>query len=280
MSRFNDRCRRIFFRRSADLLLMTALLCGIAAVQAADAGDASRVLSCMRSNTPASLRTQNVTMELREHDVVVRSLRGRLYLLRDTAGAAAPGVLRANLRITEPEALAGGAYLITQTQDYLRSGMYVYLPSVKRVRRITGSVADGSLMGTQFSYNEFKQLQSAFGDLQATLEPPGKIDGRSVDVLSFHGFDGRESRYTGVRAWIDQQSCLPLKVEFSEGSRVLKRLSAPASAIQRDGSIWYLQQIEMRDLQNDASTLLTAEKGRASSAPSKLFDPASFYKVD
>ena len=50
------------------------------------------------------------------------------------------------------------------TDDYLRDGMFVYLPAVKRVRRVTGTFADGALMGTNFSYFDFKQLQNTFGD--------------------------------------------------------------------------------------------------------------------
>lgn len=282
MSRNHDR-RRSFghwpVTRIAAPLLM--LLCADLAA-AADARDLPQLLACMRSNSPTALRAQDVTMQVHEHGTVVRTLRGRLYVIRDKLSGAAPGVLRANLRITEPDALAGAAYLITQTQDYLHSGMYVYLPSVKRVRRVTGSVADGSLMGTQFSYYEFKQLQSAFGDLQATLEKPATIDGREVEVLSFKSLapDAKESRYSSVRAWIDRESCLPLKAEFYEGQRVLKRLSAPASAIRRDGAIWYLQQLEMRDLQADAHTTLSSEQARAGSSVAQLFDPETFYKVD
>ncbi|MDB5970516.1 MAG: outer rane lipoproteinsorting protein [Hydrocarboniphaga sp.] len=102
----------------------------------------------------------------------------------------------------------------------------------------------------------------------------------SPTVLRTQNVTMEESRYTSVRAWLDQESCLPLKAEFYEGTRPLKRLIAPASSIRREGSIWYLQQIEMHDLQNDAYTTLSSEKGRASSAPAKLFDPTSFYKVD
>jgi len=278
MNRHNDR-RRIFGACALALLLSGMMGAGTASAAAA-ARDAAQVLACMRANSPPALRAQNVTMEVYEHQSLVRTLRGRLFVQRDKAAGAAPGVLRANLRITEPGALAGAAYLITQTQDYLHSGMYVYLPSVKRVRRVTGSVADGSLLGTQFSYNEFKQLQSAFGDLQATLEAPETLDGRSVERLSFRGIDGKEARYSSVRAWIDQQSCLPLKAEFYEGARAAKRLTAPASAIRRDGAIWYLQQLEMHDLRGDAYTRLSTEKASTGSAAAKLFDPENFYQVD
>jgi hypothetical protein len=276
MSRYEQRRRR--YAVLAGLMLCAALATQTA--QAAPAKSAGDVLTCMRSNNATTLRTQKVTMDVREHGIPVRSLSGWLYTMRDNANGAAPGMLRANLRITEPEALAGGAYLITQTQDYLRNGMYVYLPSVKRARRVTGSVADGSLMGTQFSYNEFKQLQSAFGDLQATLEPAEQIEGRGVDVLSFRGFDGKESRYTSVRAWIDQQSCLPLKADFYSGNKVLKRMIAPVDAIHRDGSIYYLQQFQMRDLENDALTELRSQKGSTHSTAAKLFDPETFFQVD
>jgi hypothetical protein len=267
-------------RRRYYAVLAGLMGCCAQTAYAADAKDAAQVLGCMQANSPTALRTQKVTLDVREHGIPVRSLSGWLYTMRDGAKGAAPGMLHVNLRITEPEALAGGAYLITQTQDYLRSGMYVYLPSVKRVRKVTGSVADGSLMGTQFSYGEFKQLQSAFGDLRATLETADAIEGRRVEVLSFRGFDNRESRYTSARVWVDQQSCVPLRADFSVGSTVLKRMIAPASAIRRDGNSYYLVQLQMRDLENDALTELRSEKGSTRSTPAKLFDPETFYLVN
>ncbi|WP_428311483.1 outer membrane lipoprotein-sorting protein [Hydrocarboniphaga sp.] len=256
-------------------LLCCALLCGAPVARAADAKDAEQVLSCMRANSSSALRTQKITMDVRERGIPVRSLAGWLYTMRDHAG-----LLRVNLRITEPEALAGGAYLINQTADAPRGGMYVYLPSVGRVRKLSGSVADGALMGTQFSYVEFKQLQSAFGDLHATLETPEDIEGRRVEVLSFRGFDSSQSRYSGARAWIDQQSCVPLKADFMAGTKVLKRMIAPASSIRRDGAVYYVQQLQMRDLENDALTELRSEKGSTRSTAAKLFDPETFYTAN
>lgn len=256
--------------------LLCAVLCSLPlAAPAADAGTADEVLSCMRANSSSALRTQKITMDVREHGIPVRSLAGWLYTMRDSAG-----LLRVNLRITEPEALAGGAYLISQARDAPRGGMYVYLPSVGRVRKLSGSVADGALMGTQFSYVEFKQLQSAFGDLHATLETPDAIEERRVEVLSFRGFDNRESRYTSARVWVDQQSCVPLKADFMAGAKVLKRMIAPASAIRRDGSSNYLVQLQMRDLENDALTELRAQKGSTRSTPAQLFDPETFYTAN
>lgn len=273
---------------SSWVMLAPAVAAAPAAVAAAASGKTTtpatrelpQLLACMRANSPTRLRGQRVTMELREHGELMRTLRGQLYVKRDTVpGSGANGTLRANLRITEPEALAGGSYLITQTQDYLHSGMYVYLPSVRRVRRITGSVADGSLMGTQFSYDEFKQLQSAFGDLQATLETPTTLDGRDVEQLLFASAGGKDARYDRVRAWVDRESCLPLKAEFYDGERVVKRLSAPASAIQHDGGLWYLKRIDMLDVLADATTTLSAEPMAVVGSPAKLFDPEQFYKA-
>ena len=51
--------------------------------------DLPQLLACMRANSPTRLRGQKVTMELREHGELMRTLRGQLYVKRDTAPGTA-----------------------------------------------------------------------------------------------------------------------------------------------------------------------------------------------
>jgi hypothetical protein len=202
-----------------------------------------------------------------------RTLKGRVFVSRE-----AKGPLRTMLRIDQPANLKGAAYLVTETDDFLRDGMYVYLPAVGRVRRVSGTFADGSLMGTEFSYYDYKQLQSAFGDMSGKLEGPDRVDGRPVNVLVFKALPDVETRYGSVRAWVDEKTCVPLRSDFYEGDKVVKRLTAPISALQQSGNYWYLSQIEMLSLPSGArSVMKMSEVTSGGTLPAVYFNPRSFH---
>lgn len=251
-------------------------LLGLLTMAPAWADDAQKIVGCMRANVPPHLVIGRVVLTSFDRGGGARTVTGRLFTRRDGGGPAA--LMQATLRIDGPAELRGAAYHVRETQDYLRDGMFVYLPAVRRVRRITGSFADGSLLGTDFSYFDFKQLQNAFGDLAATLEPAEPINGRPAHVLRFRALEGTETRYSGARAWIDREACVAVRAEFLEGNKVVKELSSPEGSLKRAGKVWYVSQIEMREPAAGTRTVLLLGRLDADAAPpARLFDPTSFY---
>lgn len=257
--------------RFAPLLLLLAL-----APAQADPG-AERVLECMRQNVPPAIRVQDFELKVTDAAGEVATLAGKLYAQREAQGPD-KSFTHAMMRVDQPEHLKGASYLVRQTDDYLRDGMYVYLPSVRRVRRVSGTFADGALLGTTFSYYDFKQLASAFGDLDARLEPATKIGDRPVQVLAFKTMEGAETAYSGARAWIDDKTCLPLKVEFLEKDKPRKRLTAEPGALRQVGKGWYLSESRIVDLKDNSSTVLRIVKiSDGEQLPSRYFHPNTFY---
>ena len=80
--------------------------------------------------------------------------------------------------------------------------------------------ADGALLGTDFSYNDFKQLQNAFGGFSAAQLDPETVAQRPAWVLSFKPVPDVKSAYTEVRTWVDQKTCVPLKTDFYEAGKL------------------------------------------------------------
>ncbi len=259
------------------LLLAVTWIPAQAAAAPKTATSAAEVLQCLRANIPPAMRIQDLDLTTTDYAGVEHTLKGRLYLITDKSDIAA-GEARAMLRIDQPDQLAGAAYLVRQTDDYLRDGMYVYLPSVRRVRRVTGTFADGSMLGTAFSYYDFKQLQNAFGDLEGLLEAPQAIAGRATHVLRFKPTAGVETRYSGVTAWIDQASCLPLKVDFYEGDTVRKQYTATPGALRQSGGYWHVSESELLDLKDKTRTRLRVLKvTNSKDLANRYFDPKTFY---
>lgn len=259
------------------LVFAFSLLIAGTAWSQVDPGD---VMQCVGANVPVNLSLRRVSLTTEDRAGKSTTLQARIYAMREPAGQPGQGRLRAMMQIDAPENLAGAAYLVRETDATSRDGMYVYLPSVGRVRRVTGSFSDGALLGTKFSYFEFKQLMNAFRDLTPRALGRDKVGERPAFVVEFTPLGGADTRYTSVRAWFDQQSCLPLRADFRQGNEVVKRISAPASAISQAGDNWYLDQIRIKVLADGSQTVLRVNNVSLDEPMSGYyFDPETFYTV-
>jgi hypothetical protein len=232
-----------------------------------------KMLQCVRTNVPSALRVQSVELDYAAGNGATRTLKGRLYTMRE----GAEGLGRALLHIDAPDYMAGASYLVREGKA--GDEMYVYLPSFKRVRRVVGDAGYDSMLGTNFSYVDFKQIENGFGDAPATLEAPQEIEQRPAYVVSFKPQPGASANgYSGIRIWIDQQACVALKVDFYDGTTVRKEFTAPAAALHQNGNTWYASQAQLRDLRDGSSTQLhLADAGSDGEQPGRLFDPQQFY---
>lgn len=235
------------------------------------ANDAQQVFDCMKANIPQTLRIQEIQLDATDRSGGVRSLRGKLYAKRED------GLVRVMLRVAEPANVAGAAYLVRETGQR-EDDMYVFLPAVNRVRHVTGNFANGSLLGTDFSYAEVKLIQNAFTGAAGKLEAQEKIDGRDAHVVSLRPARTESAPYSQVKIWVDKKSCVALKAEFFSGDNVRKRLTAAAAGLKQSGKLWYAGEMEMKDLKEGTYTTLKVT-GVSSDIDlgSKPFDPSSFH---
>lgn len=238
------------------------------------ADDAQKVLECMRGNVPSSLRVQDIELISTDRSQGSRSLRGKLFAQNEASR------VRVMLKVSAPENLAGSAFLLREAAKVSEQGMYVYLPSVRRVRRITGEFADGALLGSDFSYQEFRHLQNSFQDLSSTLEPAELIEQRPVHVLLSVPQAGSPANTARIRSWVDQQTCVPLKVEFYQNQSLQKVLTIPVSALKRSNQRWYPAEASIRDVKAGTSSQLRVLGVESGSKISKgSFEPSLFYRL-
>jgi hypothetical protein len=251
--------------------LAVTLLLTLSASAAADPA-VDKIMDCMRANVPPTLRIQEIQLQATDRAGATRTMRGKLFALRDK------GLVRAMLRISEPNDLAGASYLVRETGEGKADEMYMFLPAVGRSRRISGASGDGSFLGTDFSYNDIKELENAFNGADGKLEKPDQIEQRPMNVITFVPKPEQASRYSRLRAWVDQKTCVALKVDFYEGDTQRKELTAPVSALQQSGTYWYLSQATMQDLKDHTTTKLNVTGvNSGGDLASRYFDPHSYY---
>lgn len=247
------------------------ILLALAISLPAQADEMQQIFDCMRANIPQTLRIQDIVLDATDRSGGTRSLRGRLYAKREQ------GLVRVMLRVSEPSNIAGAAYLVRESGQR-EDDMYVFLPAVNRVRHVTGNFANGSLLGTDFSYAEVKLLQNAFTGAAARLEAPDKIDKRPVHVLLLRPAKTEGAPYSSMRIWVDQKTCVALKAEFYNGDTPRKRLTAPVAALKQADNFWYVSDMEMRDLKEGTYTTLKVNGVSGDvDLGNRPFNPNAFY---
>lgn len=248
-----------------------ACLMLLSAAGHAQAGDVGKVLDCMRGNIPNTVRIQTVEITAVDRSGGERKLKGRLFGTRENDR------VRIMLRVEAPHDLAGAAYLVREGET--SDEMYLYVPALRKVRRITGASLDGQLWGTDLSYNDFKQVQNAFSGAGAVLEPAAQYLQRPVNVVSFVPRKEDGSRYRKIRTQVDQQTCVALMVEFFEAAGVRKQLTVKPSDLKKSGPHWFASNIEVRDVKNQSRTLLQVTGvSSGDKLASRYFNPQTFYQ--
>jgi len=253
------------------LLAAAAVLAGLLLASPARAGAAEdKLLACMRANIPPTLRIQEFELTSADRKGGQRLLKGRLFAKRENE------LLRAMLKLSAPADVSGAAYLVREGEK--ADEMYVFLPALNKVRRINGGGGDGPLFGTDLSYADLKQVQNAFSGAAPAIERRERLDGRAVTVLSVVPPAAAASRYSRMVAWVDDASCVALKVDFLEGATARKRLTASAASLLQSNGHWFASESLMADLKLGTRTRLkiTGVKSGEDIA-NRYFDSRNFF---
>ena len=241
----------------------------------APAAEASleQVLAGMRANLPP-LFSAELRVEERDRDGRVgRDMRGHVYIERDAARAET----RTMLRLSAPAELSGTA-LLAQASAGAEDEMYLFMPAIRRVRKISGEFAVPPLLGSGLSYARFRQIEDAFLDAPATLGPGAQLGERAVYTLDFTGKARPAWSYSRMRALVDRQTGVPLRVELYQGDELRQLITAPAESLRQAGGYWYAAALELRDLATGSVTSLRFEGVDVSGhIAGPMFDPQQFY---
>ena len=267
----------------ATLLMSGSVLAGSAWAQEGDP-DVGAILDCVANAVPSDvvILQQLRFVTTQPGDEAPSELDARLYLtVSGRAGEGAGRHLDAMMRVDAPEFLAGASYLLREASDADGSdGMYVYLPSVRRVRRVSGGFGDTALMGTEFSYNTFRRWQGLFGDADVTFVDTTERQGRRTHNLLLEAPHPERAVHDRIEVSIDAEQCLVMEAEFYDGSRLHKRLSVEAEDLRQFGQYWYPYRLRMADLRDGGESVLKVQRIRVLSDPNEgVFDPGRFHRV-
>ena len=170
------RCHRAVRLRP---MLLAALLLAPPWAGAVDAGvapEAKEVEDCMRKNLPSETSVQTVTLRKKAPDGSMSETRAKIFWRRGE-----DGFHQARLLFSDPDDMRGAGLLVLQRDG--ANDLFMYLPELKKVRRVTGHMMSGSMFGTDFTYEQIERLQGLAKDAVVKRLPDGKEDSSAVYVL-------------------------------------------------------------------------------------------------
>jgi hypothetical protein len=226
------------------------------------------IRACMARNLPERTTRQKLELESRDRAGGARTLGVRLFWKRSVSGQ--PRVL---LRVDSPPDLKGAGYVLIDREG--AEEMYMYLPAVQKVRRITSQMASSQLWGTDFSYEDVKQLQGIVRGGADERLPDAEVEGRPVRMLALRPAAESGSGYRRIVWYVDPETCVALRTEFFEAGDAPRKVLAakPASVTRRDGR-WLAHELSMSDDRSGTTTTLRVlEVENDVELPDHLFNP-------
>jgi Outer membrane lipoprotein-sorting protein len=153
-----------------------------------------------------------------------------------------PPYAKSLVRFTAPPDLAGAGFLQVQNRGS-DDDRYLFLPELKRSRKISGDLRGSSFMGTDFSYADFDRRDLREATL--TMKPDeqvGKFSCYVVEVVPRRS----DSPYSKLTTWIRKDNYLPLKITMDDRAGVLVK-TLTALEIRRISDQWYITRARMVD---------------------------------
>jgi len=130
---------------------------------------------------------------------------------------------------------------------------WLYLPALKRVKRIASKNKSGSFMGSEFSYEDLSAFNiekyNYSGDAEEVV-----VDGKKM-YKSERTPNSKNSGYTKQVSWTTTDTLLTMKVEYYDRKKELLKTATFADYKKING-VWRIGQITMLNHQNDKKTTL------------------------
>lgn len=165
------------------------------------------------------------------------------------------GKLHTLSRFSKPAGVAGVAVLTVENGEGAAAAISLYLPKVRRVRKVARSDRGKAFMDTDFSYADLGGTDARDAELER--RPDEQVDGRAAFVLVGRG--GEDSPYGKVTLYVDRETYVPLKVEYEDKEgRPFKRYRTLELKRSKDRTI--AAQSTMENLQTGSKTTLRVLK--------------------
>jgi hypothetical protein len=164
-----------------------------------------------------------------------------------------------------------GTKLLTWTHKKGDDDQWLYMPAVKRIKRISGSNKTGAFMGSEFSYEDLSSVEIEKYTYKYIDEP--KLGGRDTWRIERYPVD-KNSGYRRQIVWLDKEYLSPLKIEYYDRKNELLKV-ATFDGYKLHGRFWRFRTIRVENVQTRKKSVITWENRQIGvKLPPESFDSA------
>ena len=166
------------------------------------------------------------------------------------------GGINKSIMIFKAPASVANTRFLTIENEGRNDDQWIYLPSLRKIKRIASGERSGSFMGSDFSYSDMETQE--LDDYEFKIL--GEESVGSYDCWILQGTVKDEEDYSRIVTWVDKGMLVPVKAElFEAGSDQLIKTTEMAGYSQIDG-IWTPRTTTMTTLESGHKTVMTTNK--------------------
>lgn len=158
-----------------------------------------------------------------------------------------------SLSIFDHPADVRGTAFLSHTHSQRADDQWLFLPALKRVKRISSGNKSGPFMGSEFAYEDLTSQEVEKYTYKYLRDDT--LDGRAVFVVERYP-TYKKSGYTRLVSWIDQAHYYPLKTEYYDRKNALLKTLTLHDYKQYLEKFWRASRMHMQNHQTGKSTEL------------------------
>ncbi len=156
---------------------------------------------------------------------------------------------------SKPRDIKGTAFL-SFTHALVPDEQWLYLPALKRVKRISSSNKSGPYLGSEYAFEDLTSFEVTKYKYKYLKDED--LNGIDCFVVEFYP-QYKHSGYTRQVVWIDKERYIPLKTDYYDRKNSLLKTLDQKDYKQYLGQYWRPNEMLMTNHQNGKSTVLVWE---------------------
>jgi hypothetical protein len=208
--------RHWFFSHFLTLIICTVLISPLAPAHAQAPQTADEIMNRMLKQDAFGWDEAETTVRM----TLVDSSGSKKERVMENLRRRKGGQLQSVVRFRSPQEVAGTAFLMLEREKG-ESEQHIYLPGLKRTRRIVGREREGSFMGSDFSYADFERRDTRESTHKRLADED--VSGVKTYVIESTPTKQTDSSYSKIETWVRQDNFLPLRIRFYDKSGKLQK---------------------------------------------------------
>lgn len=157
----------------------------------------------------------------------------------------------------KPDDVKGTKFLVIEHKKGDDEQM-LYMPALKKVRRITSKQRSGKFMGTDFSYADLQSHDPEKGT-HKRLEDQN-LDGNDCYQIQSTPNDPEDYNYSKIKYWVRKDNDIPVKAEFYDMAGALLKVLTVTKIEKDSKGDWIVRDTLMKNVQKNTSTRMEIQQ--------------------